>query len=587
MRLRESPSSSPRLGRAEPSAADKRAEHPLFQSIWSLQALLDKLPLALLLLPPEENLPPSPKIRYRSTYRYLGPEPLLDPTTRARLSDFEIALDLIDFSPLERVLAQVYIPSQRGQVPFHPVSLFLALVLRLERRLSWAALAALLASPEHGLGWRRRFGFADFATPSASGLRYFYHALGSTLFDSLASRFVALLRRHGLFPENSTYPDDSSLDGKRLDEKRGISVTQDGMLHEARSRPSCPLTDEACYQDRGGPEADLAAPESPSRPCRAKQAGQEGCACDTPACQTQCCRASRKDPEARLIHYAGHNHKHGSQSGNVADSRASDRGAGRVSDRGVNVFGYRSICDRAIDDRFFVAWNLQTGLYSANTDERTIFKQRLEGLQAKYPDLRVGEWLDDSAVGYRECLEAIWNLGAIRMVDIRGDSGDQDPLVCRRRGYDGRGRPLCPHGYTLRSNGYDQQRRRTKYVCEQLCRRKALVEGAPIQPVVGCPYLDEHRPLGMIANVGKTLADGSWRLAREIPYGSEEWKARYARRNLSESRNGQLALLGLKRMASYSLDHNARDLKLADFLINLRTFGRLVRQATGLSEATG
>lgn len=91
----------------------------------------------------------------------------------------------------------------------------------------------------------------------------------------------------------------------------------------------------------------------------------------------------------------------------------------------------------------------------------------------------------------------------------------------------------------------------------------------------------------MVVNVGKTLADGSVRLAREIPYGSDEWKARYARRNLSESRNGQLALLGLKRMVSYSLDHNARDVKLADFLINLRTFGRLVRQATGLREAAG
>lgn len=580
MRLRESPSSSPRLGPTEPSAADKRAEHPLFQSTWSLQALLAKLPLALLIPPPEENLPPSPKIRYRSTYRYLGPEPLLDPTTRARLSDFEIALDLIDFSPLERVLAQVYVPSQRGQVPFHPVSLFLALVLRLERRLSWAALAALLASAEHGAGWRRRFGFADAPTPSASGLRYFYHALGSTLFDSLASRFVALLRAYGLFPEQSTYPSDLN-----DSTERGISVTQDGMLHQARSRPSCPLTDEACYQDRpvGGPETDPAAPESPSRPCRAKQAGQEGCRCDTSACQTQCCRASRKDPEARLIHYAGHNHKHGSQSSSpsVADSRASDRGA----DRGVNIFGYRSICDRAIDDRFFVAWNLQTGLYAANTDERTIFKQRLAGLEAKYHDLKVGEWLDDAGVGYGECLEAIWNLGALRMVDIRGDPGDHDPEVCRRRGYDGRGRPLCPHGHTLRSNGYDQGRRRTKYLCEQVCRRKPLVEGGPIDPVVGCPYLDEHRPLGMVVNVGKALPDGSVRLAREIPYGSEEWKARYARRNLSESRNGQLALLGLKRMASYSLDHNARDVRLADFLINLRTFGRLVRQATGLREA--
>jgi hypothetical protein len=533
--------------------------------------LLVKLPLSW---PIEEGLPPSPKARYRSNYRYLGPEALLDPTTRPTLSDFEIALYLIDFSPLERALAQVYVPSKKGQVPFHPVSLFLALLLRLERRLPWAELANLLASNEHGAGWRRLFGFADSPTPSASGLRYFYHALGIPLFDSLGARFIALLRAHDLFPETSTYPDDPP--------DRGISVTQDGMLHEARSRPSCPLTEEVCYQARQAAESptDRGEPESPQRPCRAKRAGQSGCCCDTPDCESQCRRASRLDPEARLIHYAGHNKRGPEAAPSIA--KASGNGAGRS--QGINVFGYRSICDRAIDDRFAVAWNLQTGLYPANTDERTIFSQRLEGLQAKYPDLKIGEWLDDAGVGYGECLNAIWNLGALRLVDIRADKGDQDPEVCRRRGYDGRGRPLCPHGYTLRSNGYDRERRRTKYVCESACRRKPLVEGGLIEPIVGCPFLEEHRPLGMIVNVGKTLADGSLRLAREIPYGSDEWKARYGRRNLSESRNGQLALLGLKRMVSYSLDHNARDVKLADFLINLRTFGRLVRQATGLRE---
>jgi hypothetical protein len=566
----------------EQSAADKRAAHPLFQSTWSLQALLAKLPLEW---PIEDSLPPSPKVRYRSTYRYPGHAPLLDPTARTTLSDFEIALFLIDFSPLERALAQVYVPSQKGQVPFHPVSLFLSLVLRIECRLSWARLAALLASTEHGAGWRRLFGFADSPTPSASGLRYFHHALGSPLFDSLGPRFIALLRSHDLFPETSTYPEDPP--------DRGISVTQDGMLHPARSRPSCPLTEEACYQARQSAEPPTdpgeseTAPETAQRHCRAIRAGQEGCRCDTPACQEQCRRASRLDPDARLIHYAGHNKGGPVAAPSIARQAGSGvGGSGAGRSQGINVFGYRSICDRVIDDRFAVAWNLQTGLYPANTDERTIFSQRLCGLQAKYPNLKIGEWLDDAGVGYGECLNAIWSLGALRLVDIRADKGDQDPLVCRKRGYDGRGRPLCPHGYTLRSNGYDQRRRRTKYVCEQVCRRKPLVEGGPIESVVGCPYREEHRPLGMIVNVGKTLADGSLRLAREIPYGSDEWKARYARRNLSESRNGQLALLGLKRMVSYSLDHNARDVKLADFLINLRTFGRLVRQATGFREAT-
>ena len=585
------------------SASRKRAQHPAFVATWSLQALLPSLPLVLPLLPAEESLPPSPKRRYLSEYRYPGLNVLLDiltdptePTRLARLSDFELALHLIDFAALERPLAQIYVPSPKGQTPYHPVSLFLGLCLRREQRLGWRGLARLLGS-EHGAGWRRLFGFGEGQTPSASALRAFHHALGAKVFDELCRRFVTLLRLHGLFPEASTYPGDSAT--------RGIAVTQDGMLHQARSRPSCQLATDACYQSlRADPEPKDPEPKdpepkdpepkgAPSRPCRARDKGHTGCACDSTDCQQQCRRASRHDPEARFIHYAGHNHKHGDKHGDKhgAATSGSEPASGgpnaaptsaRGADRGLNLFGYRSVADRAIDDRFFVAWNLQTGLYPANKDERTIFRERLTGLEAKYPDLKVGEWLDDSAVGYGECLAAIWTLGALRMVDIRADKSDQDPEGCLARGYDGFGRPLCPHGYTLRSNGYDYERRRTKYVCDQVCRRESLVEGGPIQPVTGCPYLEKPRPLGMIVNVGRTLPDGSVRLAREIPYGSTEWKARYARRNLSESRNGQLEMMGLKRMRAYGLEHNTRDVQLADFLGNLRTLGRLVREATGL-----
>jgi hypothetical protein len=244
------------------------------------------------------------------------------------------------------------------------------------------------------------------------------------------------------------------------------------------------------------------------------------------------------------------------------------------------VFGYRSVAERALDDRFAVAWTLRSDLYPANTDERTIFVERLQTLRATFPDLCLGEWLDDSGVGYSECLDAIWELGALRLVDLRADPSDVDPVACLARGYDGQGRPLCPHGYRLRSNGYDDARRRAKYVCAQACRREPLREGEPLAPVTDCPYLDPAHSLGFVVNVGRTLPDGSTRLAREIPYRSATWQARYGRRNLAESRNGQLEGLGLKRLPAYGLARNTKEIPLADCLLNLRTFGRLVRQAT-------
>jgi hypothetical protein len=80
--------------------------------------------------------------------------------------------------------------------------------------------------------------------------------------------------------------------------------------------------------------------------------------------------------------------------------------------------------------------------------------------------------------------------------------------------------------------------------------------------------------------------DGSHheRLARLYPYNSPTWKEHYGpRKNAVEGRNSQIARLGLKRMWSYGLDGSTADISFADLLINLRTLGRLVQQATLLA----
>ncbi len=538
------------------TASEKRALEPLMKPSWSMQALWPRLPL---LFPTAPNVPPSPKTRYRSQYRYPGPEALLDPGRLAVMRPLEVSLYLIDFSPLEPVLAQYYKNSDKGQAPFHPVSMFLALLLRRELNLSWRGLADLLAG-DHGAGWRALFGFQAQDTPSASGLRYFLQHVGPDFFAQLCQRFMDLLFREGLCSEHSSYPGDPP--------KQGVTITQDGMLHPARNRPACQLATDDCYQ----PIREQAPSDPARRPCRARGNGHDGCACDTPDCQERCRQASVMDPEARFIHYDGRN-KH-------SDGKA--KGDGPEKGPGTDVFGYRSIADRVLDDHLHVAWTMHSKLYPANTDERTVFAQGLAQLRQRFPDLQIGEWIDDAAVGYADCLGAIWKAGALRMVDTRADSGDGDREACLLRAYDAHGHPLCPHGYRLHSNGYDAKRRRTKWVCRQACRREPRGEGEAVRPVAGCPYLDDRRAVGYVVNVGRTLPDGSIRLAREIPHGSPEWDARYGRRNNSESRNGQLEGLGLKRMRSCGLERNTKEVQIADFIINLRTMGRLLKEASRL-----
>jgi hypothetical protein len=158
---------------------------------------------------------------------------------------------------------------------------------------------------------------------------------------------------------------------------------------------------------------------------------------------------------------------------------------------------------------------------SATTGDRTLFPDNFDYLRSRFPWLKIGEVLADAGLGDSDCLDPIWEAGALRMVDIRAHKNDQDPELKLARGYNEKGVPFCPFGYLMRSNGHDYQRRRTKWRCTKGCL------GDSGRPVPACEYLDPHYKHGYTTTVGRTHADGTVRLAREIPYGSPAWKQRY------------------------------------------------------------
>ena len=406
----------------------------------------------------------------------------------------------------------------------------------------WRKLAKLLAG-EHGAGWRRLFGFRAGDTPSASGLRYFFNTVGPEVFEDLCPLFVDLLSQAGLLPEHSTFPGDPP--------QRGLSVSHDIMLHEARSNMGCAQVTDTCYRP---------AP----RPCPARKAGKEGCDCTHDTCAHTCRRTTPPDQKARYIHYAGRN--------KYADLPTPSKARGR------DVYGYASNPDRLLDERFACAWTLRTGLHPANADERKLFPTSFAQLRMRFPYLPIGEVLADAALGYQVCLDLIWEAGALRMIDIQAAKGDDQQEVQLKRGYNQDGHPICIHGYPMRPNGHDYQRRRTKWCCHHQCLRPQADDAAP-----DCPYQAPEHKLGQVVNVGRTLPDGSLRLAREVPYRSPTWKKRYGRRNLSESRNGSLETMGLKRLPSFGLTRGRKEIAVADFLVNLHTLARLVQQATTLA----
>ncbi len=534
----------------KPTAIEKRAQDPKVMAPFTLQNLKPKLPLVFTRDP---NLPPSPKPRYRSGYNYLGADDLNEQTIET-FSPFEIAVRLFDYSHLEPLLAaHIYVASAKGQVPFHPVSMYLLSIYRRENNLPRHEVLRILRHPDDGLTLRRCTGFGEleqFADifPSESGLRYFEKKLTSELQHEINALQLDVLYQAGLLPIKPEATDEATL-------------SFDGMLHDARSHIRCSSVKASCY-------------EPAPRPCLAREKGKRGCNCDDKDCVDICRYTTPRDPQARFIVYTGNN-KRAKTSPNTPTQPQNRRS--RVKRM---VYGYYSYAGQLLDDAMATYWILPAAFGSAICGDPVLFPDNFAYLQARFPWLKIRAVLADAGACEQTCLDAIWNAGALRMVDICANKSDNSLNTRLTRGYDEIGHPLCPFGYVLHSNGYDYRRRRAKWRCAKRCQND------PQSRVYECDYLKAKYKHGYTVTVGRTHADGTVRLAREIPYGSPAWKERYHRRNSAESRNGVLERLGLKRMPVHGLDSSHVTVMQGDFVANQRTLVRLIREATACRKAT-
>jgi hypothetical protein len=527
----------------KPTAIEKRARNARALAPYVLHELKQQLPLVW---PSDPSLPPSPKPRYRSAYRYLGVDDLSEETLQT-FSSFEISIRLFDYSLLEPLLAShIYADSAKGQTPFHPVSMYLLSLYRRERNLSRHEALRILRHPVDGQTLRRCTGFAH-EFPSESGLRYFEKQLTPELQQEINALQMDVLYQAGLLP----------IRPETRDKQRAV-LSFDGMLHQARSRMRCSSTKAGCYQP---------APRS----CPAREKGKRGCECRDEDCARTCRHATPLDPLARFVVYTGNN-KRATTSPN-APVQTQRSGRTRTSRM---VYGYYSYAGQLLDDVLATYWILPAAFGSATCGDPSLFPDNFAYLQERFPWLLIGEVLADAGACEQTCLDVIWDAGALRMVDIRSHKSDTDPDTQLMRGYDEHGHPLCPFGYLLHANGYDYRRRRAKWRCAKRCQQEAQESVPP------CDYLEAKHKHGYTTTIGRTHSDGSVRLAREIPYGSPAWQERYGRRNSAESRNSLLERLGLKRMPVHGAAPCHVAILQGDFLANQNTLVRLIREATAL-----
>ena len=556
---------------------ETRAQDHIFVARCSLAGLGDILPLRWTI--PPDTLP-SPKKSYRSHYVYLGWKDLQDPTAWEYLSDFDLILRLVDFTPLRPALAQLLgWTSARGWIPFDPISIFLLVGWQITNHWSRAETLRNLRKPRYA-EYARRFGFENGVFPTEGGLRHWLTALGQNstngetiLVDEERHIEVAIQHLNQLLAQSVALLVENGFLSPEAWEK--ALICPDGMIHDSASRMRCASVQQTCYQ-----------PTSPvaPRPCPAKEKGHRGCDCDTIACASACRYATPRDPEARFVWYSGSNQAPDNPNRPTDPTQAKkEQGEGR--------YGYRSLPLQLADPSRRFSIVLLDDFRPANDREENPTAALFLQLSTFYPTLQVDAVVGDAAFGYDRPLSIIYHhLHARRIIDRRAHETDRNKALWPVRGYDDKGRPICPFGYAFKSNGFDFDRKRHKWLCAQTCRNGATpavrVEGATYPPDE-CPYLDPDHPHGQVINVADRFKDGSIRLVRDIPVDTPAWKRIYHRgRNAVEGRNSAFKGWGLKRMPVYGTPRGKALVFQADVWLNLTTMARLMREATAATTST-
>jgi hypothetical protein len=547
----QSPSRSQLAETRNIPAAKRRLLQPQFVSTFRWNAIRPLLPFRL----PTPGTPaPWKARRCRSCYHWQPPENYSKAEV-ASMDPFDLVLLLFDFTAWRPYFASRF-RSHFGPPPFDPLSLGLADFLARSHNWTWDQLVRELCHPERGRPYRHLLGFQEGDLPSASTFRMAFSGTTLDQFRSCQDSLVIAFIAYGLIPSSSTFPEDPP--------DNGISLSADCQLVQSRSHSHCNHQVPACSQ----PAA--------SRPCLAREAGKEGCRCDTDACRDHCRFATFRDPQAAYVYYSGSNQPHLSPNTHRDPQK-------RSAPHGKHHFGYKSKAFNIIDDRLFVFWPISGPFTPANRNDNTLTLPGLTDLRSRFPSLQIGEYLGDAAEGTDDILSYVHSdLHALRTIRIRHAEGDDLPLTCLQRGYDSHGNPLCPHGYLLSPNGHDFSHHSTKWVCRQKCLHQSQpdlsVPGQP--PLSPCPFADPAHPLGMSLSVGLTLPDGSIRLARDVQVDSGLWHLRIGRQSYAESRNASQTRLSLKRSPYFGLNNSAKATLIGDTLSILLNLARVIQEAS-------
>ena len=554
---------------AHPTAAEQRAQDAEFIATCQWPTWRARLPLRW---PTPPDTPPSPKTGYRSRYVYRGYTDLDTPATWDHLSEFDLLLQWIDFEGLRPVLAELLgWTSARGYRPFDPVSIFLLLGWQLTNRWTRAQTLRNLADARYA-DYAQRFGFQNRRFPTEGGLRHYLTALGDhsngdpLIVDEEQQIQVTLQRLNGLIAQAVRLIQEAGVLSQEAWQQ--ALICPDGMIHRAASRMDCTAVTDTCYQ----PTAP-----NPPRPCPARDKGREGCQCDTPACALVCCHAPARDPEARCVYYAGSNQP------TTSPNRPTEGPA--TPSKGKLFYGYRSLPLQLADAARHCSLILFDDVCAANAYEPYPIAAHLLQLVTVYPTLQVEAVAGDANFGHDLILRIVHHqVCARRVIDLRAHETDRDKTQWPLRGYDDKGRPVCPYGYAFTANGFETDRLRHKWFCGRACLQgvdPSVRLTDVTYPPPECAYQAATHPKGKVLNIAECFGDKSLRLVRDLPVGTPAWKELYHRgRNAVESRNAAFENWGLKRVPVFGLPRVKALIFQADVWLNLTTLARLVREAT-------
>ena len=219
------------------------------------------------------------------------------------------------------------------------------------------------------------------------------------------------------------------------------------------------------------------------------------------------------------------------------DARIGVRRDPKNPDKKEKIFGYNLVLSTSVEVQLKIELPVAVTNISGNAEEGSQIIENKEQLHSHHEaDVRID--IADAKYDIIKNYQYIREKGSIPVIDYNRRNEDLSKSAIFNRGYDQNGWPVAPCGLLTRTNGFDQQHKRSTFCCFKQCLKLKQVALKALQncyDISKCPHI--HNRTGFAKHM--SIKDYP-RLINEIPRGSRRYNTVKKLRSAAERANSTI-----------------------------------------------